>query len=118
MSTTSQHRHRGPRSPNARHPEFVVVRTTHGIYHVSRFEGARIADTLARWWVPRWIEFTDLHESIVRIRSCNVLVVFDTSHRIRFSERALSLMLDREEERHGRLLPPMLDADTNFTEEE
>lgn len=118
MSIASQQRLGRSRPPHERNAEFVVVRTTHGNYHVSRFEGARIADALARWWVPRWIEFTDVHESIVRIRSCNVLVVFDTSNRSRFSERALSLLLDREEELHRRLLPPMLNADTNFTEEE
>lgn len=118
MSSITRHLHGGPRHPDKGTAEFVVVRTTHGIYHVSRFEGARIADCLARWWVPRWIEFTDVHESIVRVRSGNVLVVFDTSRAIRFSERALSLMLEREEEQHLKQLPPLLDRDTNTNQEE
>lgn len=117
MSNITQ-RPRGRSQPSQeRNAEFVVVRTTHGIYHVTRFEGARIADQLGRWWAPRWLEFTDVHESIIRIRTRNVLAMFDTSMTMRFSERALGLMLDREEARHLERLSTMLDVDPNLEQE-
>lgn len=117
MSTTMQQFGRS-RPSHGRSLEFVVVRTTHGVYHVNRFEGARIADLLDRWWAPRWLEFTDVHESIIRIRTRNVLAMFDTSYTMRFSERALTVMLDREEARHLERLATMLEPDTNIEPEE
>lgn len=80
--------------------EFVVVRTSHGSYYLSRREGARVAAVLARWWTPRWIEFTDLDGALVRLRTQNVQLVFDSSPSMRYQETARNFLLQREEMRN------------------
>lgn len=89
------------RVPNARERtilEFVVLRTSHGSYYLSRREGARVAAVLERWWTPRWIEFTDLDGALVRLRPRNILLVFDSSPCMRARETVRNYLLQLEEQ--------------------
>jgi len=89
--------------------EFVVVRTSHGSYYLSRREGARIAAVVGRWFTPRWIEFTDLDGALVRLRPRNVQLVFDSSPSMRYRETARSFALQREEMRNVERLANQFD---------
>ncbi len=93
--------------------EFVVVRTNHGSYYLSRREGARVAAVIGRWWTPRWIEFTDLDGALVRLRPQNVQLVFDSSPSMRFKETARNYLLQREEMRNVERLASEFDNQTS-----
>lgn len=49
--------------------DYFEIRARFETYYVSREVGERVLDLLRRSWVPRWIAFTDLSMSDVRIRS-------------------------------------------------
>lgn len=115
MSNNQKQTMRMPNQPGRADLEFVVVRTSHGSYYLSRQEGARVAASLGRWWTPRWIEFTDSDGSLVRLRPQNVLLVFDSSPAMRYEESARNYLLQREEMRNAARLAHQFD---NFTSEE
>lgn len=74
--------------PTSQAGEYVVLGGAFGVFYVTRMEGARVAECLARWFRPRWIEFEDTTGSLVRVRSRDVNEIYDLSPRIRDKVRA------------------------------
>lgn len=79
--------------------EFVVVRTENCRFQLTRAEGACLIARLDRWWTPRWVTFTDLHGSLVRLRTSAIREIFDTGPVSRFSESALTWEMSHEDRR-------------------
>lgn len=90
--------------------EFVVVRTNNCRFMLNRDEAVRLIARLERWREPRWVEFVDLHGSLVRVRTQTILEIFDSGPASRFSESALAYALFREDRAN--------DATLNTTEDE
>lgn len=90
--------------------EFVVVRTNNCRFMLNRDEAVRLITRLDRWWAPRWVEFVDLHGSLVRLRTQAILEIFDSGPGTRFSEAALAYGMFREDRAN--------DATLNTTEDE
>ncbi|MBK8647693.1 MAG: hypothetical protein IPN16_14330 [Gemmatimonadetes bacterium] len=84
-------------APRSGAMEFVVVRTDNCRFMLTRAEGARLTARLDQWWAPRWVEFVDLHGSLVRLRTRAILEIFDSGPVSRLSESALALALFRED---------------------
>lgn len=78
-----------------------MVRTASSRFALSRAEGARVIARLDRWWSPRWLDFTDLHGSLVRIRTSEIVEIFDTGPDSRRSEFMLGLCLAAEDEAYS-----------------
>jgi hypothetical protein len=97
-----QERVRGEEEPERQAGEYVVVGGCFGTYMMSRSEGARIADLLARWWTPRWVEFEDTSGSIVRVRSRDINEMYDLAPGIRHAMRVIRRALEREDDADRR----------------
>ena len=67
--------------------EYVTIIGESLSFELTRREGARVAEQLARWWTPRWLEFTDWHGNLVRVRSAHIDRVQDSSPATRQRER-------------------------------
>lgn len=104
MSINQSTRSHGTPPPHELPVEYVVVRTTHCRFSVTRLEAARIVALLERWWVPRWIEFTDVQGTLVRVRAGAIVELFDSSPAMRMAEWTMNHMLDREQQRVMRYL--------------
>ena len=81
-----------PQSPES---DFYVISGDCGYYYVTQETAARIERCLGRVWVPRWVTFTDLSGSQVRIRARLIHCVFEST----VAQRAY----DREFERARKL---------------
>jgi hypothetical protein len=86
----------GGREPDRQAGEYVVIGGAFGTYLLCRMEGARVADLLARWWPPRWIEFEDNSGSIVRLRSREIKEMYDLAPGIRHTMRVIGWAHERE----------------------
>jgi hypothetical protein len=73
--------------PDAPESDYYVISGDCGYFYVSRETATRVERCLDRVWVPRWVTFTDLSGSQVRIRTCLIHCVFESTTTQRAYER-------------------------------
>ena len=70
--------------------DYWVLSGDCGWYSVSAETAERVARCLTRPWLPRWVEFTDLSGSRVRVKARQVDVIFESTAAQRTRERAFA----------------------------
>ena len=77
--------------------DYWVVTGDAGWYYVSRETARRLTRLLARLWLPRWLVFTDLSGSEVRVLARKVDAVFESTAAQRSAERSFHRARKQEE---------------------
>jgi len=87
-------------------PELEFVRI-YVLYHpipVRLDVAARLVTLLGRWWRPRWVEFTDIHGRLMRVRTRDIERFESSSQESRTSAEVLDYRAYRDRQRlHRRL---------------
>jgi hypothetical protein len=79
-------------------PNFWVVYAECGVYYVSEEAARTLLRKLARWWAPRWVSFTVLGSTRVRLRSRTIESVEESTRELRAWNRKLQSALSAEAE--------------------
>jgi hypothetical protein len=82
--------------------DFWVVYGPAGLFYVSAETAGTVARRLQRWWVPRWVTFVDLAGARVRLRSCDVRAVYESTELQRTRERSFFRAREQEEKADRR----------------
>jgi hypothetical protein len=89
--------HEHPASQCAQYADYWVIVGEFGVFSVSRPIARRVIEQLDRFWVPRWIRFTDLVGSRVRVRARDIQSVYEWTERQRVRARQQGRAREREE---------------------
>jgi hypothetical protein len=81
---------------------FVVHAGGYVRYYVTRETAECVARVIARRWPPRWVRFTDVFGSDIRLLCRLIQSVYESSEAQRRRERDFERARDRED-REGRL---------------
>jgi len=76
---------------------FFVIRGECGLFYVARDTAVAVAETLEQDEPPRWIRFTDLQGSEVRVRSALIDCIVESTARQRDAERRFLRARQRED---------------------
>ena len=82
--------------------EYFVITGDCGSYYVSRETATRVARDLDRLWVPRWLSFTDIVGSRIRVLSRRVDAIFESTAEQRTAERSFHRARKLEEKADRR----------------
>lgn len=91
--------------PEKKEPQgdFWVIYGTCGMFYVSEEVAREVEQKLdRRWWAPRWVRFTDLAGSRVRVLAREIQSVYESTAEQRTTERAFH-RARREEDKADRL---------------
>jgi hypothetical protein len=79
-------------------PNFWVVCGEFGVYYLSEEAARTLLGKLTRWWVPRWVSFTVLGGTRVRLRSRAIESVEESTRELRAWTRKFHSALNSEAE--------------------
>ena len=88
---------------------YWVLRMECGGYYLGAAAARHVERQLGRWWAPRWLAFTDLTGSRIRVRRCDVRALVRSTPATRAADRRLERALEQEEKEEKRDRPDWLD---------
>ena len=86
---------------------YWVLRTDSGWFYLDTPTAMCVQRTLRRWWVPRWLTFTDRTGSRVCIRSADLRNLDESTPSTRAAERRLEMALEAEQKEQR---PPWMEG--------
>jgi hypothetical protein len=89
-------------APDEEFGDFYVVAGDFGAACVTRETARRIEETLDRWLVPTWIEFSDRVGSRLRVRTRTIRSIGESTTAQRAADRRLERAREREEKADRR----------------